>query len=171
VGYITALSDWVTWCLVNLKILRTLKLSWGNTTHSCQRKLLHKIASEHNEEQRVAFLHSIQNDFSGMGNKFVIVNESSKNEHDVACWYGHAPRGHTADFSDPFVHGQWYSLVTAMSKCGYIATHIIPGLLDSFAFFDFIVEDVVSVMAFCSLMLSNPHSFLKWSHFLTTTVC
>lgn len=30
-----------------------------------------------------------------------------------------------------------------MSKRGYIATHVIPGSFDSFAFFDFIVEDVV----------------------------
>jgi transposase len=112
-------------------------------------KLLHKMASERNEEMRAAFLHSIQNEFSGTGDEFVVIDESSKNEHDVARRYGRAPSGQPANFTDPFVRGQHYSLVAAMSKRGYLAAHVIPGSLDSFAFFDFIVEDVVS-MCFCS---------------------
>jgi transposase len=107
------------------------------------RKILHKIASERDEERRAEFMHSIRNDFSGTGDEFVMVDESSKNEHSIARRYGHSPAGRTADLVDPFIRGQRYSLVAAMSKCGYIATHVIPGSFDSFAFFDFIVEDVV----------------------------
>jgi hypothetical protein len=44
----------------------------------------------------------------------------------------------------PFIRGQRYSLMAAMSKQGYLATHVVPGSVDSFGFFDFIVEDVVS---------------------------
>jgi hypothetical protein len=109
------------------------------------RKVLHKIASERDEERRAAFLHSIRTDFSGMGDEFVAIDESSKNEHDVARRYRRAPVGHDANLTDPFVRGEHYSLVAAMSKQGYIATHVIPGSLDTFAFFDFIVEDVVSL--------------------------
>ena len=36
-------------------------------------------------------------------------------------------------------------MIAAMSKKGYLAAHIIPELVDSFAFFDFIVEDIVSI--------------------------
>jgi hypothetical protein len=61
-----------------------LNLEKASLTH----KLLHKIASEHNEEMRAAFLHSIQNEFSGTGDEFVVIDESSKNEHDVARRYG-----------------------------------------------------------------------------------
>lgn len=32
-----------------------------------------------------------------------------------------------------------------MSKTGYLASRIVPGSLDSYEFFDFIVEEVVSV--------------------------
>lgn len=106
--------------------------------------ILHKIASEGDEEMRAQFLHSIRNDFSGTGDEFVTVDELSKNKHDVAWHYGCAPLGHSADFTDPFTQGEHFSLVAAMSKRGYIATHVIPGSLDSFAFFDFIVEDVIS---------------------------
>ena len=45
---------------------------------------------------------------------------------------------------DPFVRGVRYSLVAAMSTNGYIATQVVEGSYDSFSFFDFIVEDVVS---------------------------
>ena len=109
-------------------------------------KILHKIAVERDEEQRAQFMHSIRHDFSGTGDEFVIIDESSKNEHDVAHWYGRAPAGQPADLTDPLVHGERYSMAAAMSKQGYIATHVIPGSFDSFSFFDFIVEDVVSLI-------------------------
>jgi transposase len=67
------------------------------------RKMLHKIASERDEGMREQFLYSIRNDFSGTGDEFVTVDESSKNEHDVARRYGRAPVGHSADFVDPFI--------------------------------------------------------------------
>ena len=82
--------------------------------------------------------------FSGTGEEFVTVDESSKNEHDVARRYGRAASGHEADLIDPFVCGVRYSLVAAMSTNGYIATQVVEGSYDSFSFFDFIVEDVVS---------------------------
>jgi hypothetical protein len=80
------------------------------------RKVLHKIASERDEERRAAFIHSIQHDFSGTGDGFVTIDESSKNEHDVARRYGRSLLGRPADFTDPFIRGQRYSLVAAMSK-------------------------------------------------------
>ena len=40
------------------------------------RKILHKIASERDEEMREQFLYSIRNDFSGTGDEFVTVDES-----------------------------------------------------------------------------------------------
>ena len=107
------------------------------------RKILHKIAVERDEEARAEFLNTIRHGFSGTGNEFVVVDESSKNEHSLARRYGRSPAGMDAFYTAPFIRGQRYSLAAAMSKKGYLAAHIIPGSLDSFAFFDFIVEDVV----------------------------
>jgi transposase len=45
------------------------------------RKILHKIAVERDEALWQAFIHSIQNDFSGTGGEFVAIDESSKNDH------------------------------------------------------------------------------------------
>ena len=114
-------------------------------------KILHKVAKERDEERRAAYHHSIQNDFSGTGGEFVAVNESSKNEHDVARRYGHSPVGNSAHLVNPFIHGERYSLVAAMSITGYLATHVVPGSLNSFTFFDFIVDDVVYTIQYASL--------------------
>ncbi|KAF8169664.1 hypothetical protein BJ912DRAFT_912720 [Pholiota molesta] len=87
------------------------------------RKMLHKIALERNEESR-----------------------ADKNEHTLSRRYGRALSGQDALLTAPFIRGERYSLVAAMSQQGYIAAHIVPGSLDAFAFFDFIVEDVLPVM-------------------------
>ena len=47
------------------------------------RKVLHKIAIERDEVRRAEFLHNIQHGFSGTGDEFVVVDESSKNEHTL----------------------------------------------------------------------------------------
>jgi len=126
------------------------------------RKLLHKIAAERDEEARAEFLHTIQHGFSGTGNEFVVVDESSKNEHSLSRCYGRSPAGTDACYTAPFIRGERYSLAAAMSKKGYLTAHVIPGSLDSFAFFDFIVEDVV-----CRVMhsrKSNTHAFVQLPH-------
>ncbi|KAJ3493394.1 hypothetical protein NLJ89_g11030 [Agrocybe chaxingu] len=110
------------------------------------RKVLHKIAAERDEELRAEFLHVIQHDFSGTGWEFVIVNESSKNEHSLIRTHGRSQTGRPADIVAPFVRGQQYSLAAAMTVEGYLAANIIPGSFDSFSFFDFIVEDVNSFL-------------------------
>jgi transposase len=113
------------------------------------RKMLHKIASERDVQTRADFLHAIQTQFSGTGSEFVVIDESCKNEHDVARRFGRAPVGQAPQFVDPFVRGERYSLVAAMSTIGYIATRVQPGSFDSFGFFDFIVEEVVSTTLAC----------------------
>ena len=90
-------------------------------------KVLHKIAILRDEIQRAKFLHNIQHGFSGSGDKFVVVDESSKNEHTLTCCYGRAPIGQDTIHTAPFVCGDHYSLVAAMSKTGYLVFHIAPG--------------------------------------------
>ena len=46
--------------------------------------------------------------------------------------------GEQAILRDVFVQGDWYSLVTAITISGYIATTVVPGSLDSFDFYNFI---------------------------------
>ena len=118
------------------------------------RKILQKIASERNEASRAAFRACLRDpdNFSGTAMEFVTIDESSKDERSLARCYGRSPVGQRAELSNPFVRGDRYSLVAAMSTQGYIATRIVPGSVNAFEFFDFIVEDVVSARGLYCLM-------------------
>ncbi|KAJ3858638.1 hypothetical protein EV359DRAFT_26272, partial [Lentinula novae-zelandiae] len=59
------------------------------------------------------------------------VDESSKDERTLTWQYGYAMKGQRAEINAPFVHGQCYSLVAAMSLEGYIAMRVVEGSLDS----------------------------------------
>jgi hypothetical protein len=76
-------------------------------------------------------MHCIRHNFSGTGDEFVIVDESSKNEHSYARRYGLAPVRQDATLTTPFIQGQCYSLVAAMSKAGYLAAHVVRGLISA----------------------------------------
>ena len=110
------------------------------------RKILQKIASKRNEVSRAEFRACLRDpeSFSGTAMKFIAIDESSKDERTLARHYGRSPNGQRAELSNPFVHGERYSLLAAMSTQGYIATRIVPGSVNAFEFFEFIVEDVVS---------------------------
>jgi hypothetical protein len=116
-------------------------LVWAGLT--C--KMLQKIAKEWNKASRDNFRGCIQDPdtFSGTGMEFVTVNELSKDERSLACHHGCLPIGQPAIYSHQFVCDDRYTLTAAMSTRGYIATHIVEGSMDTFNFFDFIVEDVV----------------------------
>ncbi|PPQ84932.1 hypothetical protein CVT24_000123, partial [Panaeolus cyanescens] len=126
---------------ISLSAIRTNLKKAGLT-----RKLLHRIARERDQEKRASFLHSIQHDFSGTGEEFIAVDESSKNDHTYNRRYGWAPRGQPAEIEAPFIRGDRYSMVAAMSTKGYLATRAVLGSIDSYTFFDFIVEDVLPQM-------------------------
>jgi transposase len=111
------------------------------------RKMLHKIASERDEVLRTEWKTNIAENFSGTGDEFVFADEISKNDHSTARTartFGRAPVGERATFRDVFVRGDRYSLVAAISKKGYIAAEVVPGSFDSYNFFDFVAEQVVS---------------------------
>lgn len=121
------------------------------------RKVLRKLAIERDEILREEWRRSVREDFSGDGSEFVFVDESSKNDLTYARRYGRAMSGHPAILKDVFVRGDRYSLVAAITKSGYLAAHAVEGSFDSFEFYNFIAEEVVSTFLLYtySSMLSN----------------
>ena len=63
--------------------------------------------------------------------------------------------GEQAILRDVFVWGDRYSLVAAIMVGGYIASTVVPGSLDSFNFYNFIAEDVVSCLFNCKQLGSS----------------
>lgn len=108
------------------------------------RKILHKIAKERDELRRQEYWDVVNGELGGDGDLFVMADETSKNEFSLQRKFGRALVGHRADISDVFVRGDRYSLAAAMCKDGYLATKVVPGSFDSFDFFDFVANDVVS---------------------------
>jgi len=85
----------------------------------------------------------IQDCTGGQGVELVFIDEFSKNDHDTAHCYGHAPSGQCADFIDNFIHSNRYSMVVAHTISGYEAICTVLGLFDSEQFQDYIVKQVV----------------------------
>jgi hypothetical protein len=125
------------------------------------RKVLHKLAIKRDEALWEDWKESLQTDFQGDGTESVRVDETSKNEHTYAQRYGRAMSGEQAILRDVFVRGDRYSLVAAITIGGYIATTVVPGSLDSFEFYNFIAEDVVSLFVISHHILLWLDSFLK----------
>ena len=109
-------------------------------------KILHKIAIERDEQLRDEWKESLRDrtKFQGDRSEFVCVDETSKNEKAYARLRGWSLSGQPATLSDVFVRGDRYLLVAAITTKGYVATHVVPGSLNSFEFYNFIAEDVVS---------------------------
>ncbi|KIK34606.1 hypothetical protein CY34DRAFT_42427, partial [Suillus luteus UH-Slu-Lm8-n1] len=103
------------------------------------------LAAERDDIRRQEFQASLRDDFIGDGSEFVVLDETSKNERTYARHYGRAPRGQRAQLTDVFVRGDRYSLCAAMTVEGYIAARAIEGSFDGQEFYDFVVEEVVSL--------------------------
>ena len=104
-------------------------------------KLLHKAASEQDEEARDAFCTFMQDHL--VADQVVTADETSKDDRTIFRRWGRSPSGNQATIDADFVCGECYSIVAAITVDGYIGTWIASGSVDGDEFFDFIVEDVV----------------------------
>lgn len=119
-------------------------LSEAGLTHI----ILHKLASKCDEILWEKWKQSICDNFAGDGLEFIFVDETSKNELVYVCHYSRAMSRSHALLWDVFVQGDQYSPAAAITTGGYIATTAIPGSLNSFDFYSFIANNVVSLFHF-----------------------
>jgi transposase len=160
------LDEACTWLAFEHNIIISLStLSRTLEQAGLTRKILQKLAAERDDIRREEFQASLHDDFIGDGSEFVVLDETSKNERTYARHYGRAPRGQRAQLTDVFVRGDRYSLCAAMTVEGYIAARAIEGSFDGQEFYDFVVEEVVSLHDFSIflflynllLVLASPH--------------
>ena len=104
-------------------------------------KLLHKAASERDEEAREAFRTFMREHL--VAEQVVTADETSKDDRTIFRRWGRSPLGNQATIDADFVRGERFSIVAAITVDGYIGTCVVPGSVDGDEFFDFIVEDVV----------------------------
>jgi len=117
-------------------------------------KLLRRHAVERNEMARAAWRADMGANF--IGRQLIFVDESSKDERTIYRHYGRSFLGQRATISAPFVRGDRYSILPAITMDGYVAVRIVPGSVDAAQFFDFIVQEVV-----CALSIHTADQTLK----------
>jgi len=119
--------------------------------------ILHKLASERDEQCQQDFQQLILHTFQGDGSEFIFVDETSKDECTWACHYGCAMSGARASLSDvfAFIRGDRYSLVAAMTIDGYIAADVVEGSYDCELFYALIMQQVVCYLQFAALSLTH----------------
>jgi hypothetical protein len=115
-------------------------------------KLLHKIARERDEQVWQEYWDVINGELGGNSDLLVMADETSKNDLTLARHFGRALAGECAAFTNVFTRGQRYSLAATISQRGYIAAKVVPGSFNSFDFFEFVAEQVVSAPPCCSCL-------------------
>ena len=115
-------------------VISTSTLSRNLLEAGLTRKMLHKIAAEHDECLWQEWRESIHTNFAGDGTEFVWVDKTSKNDLSYACCFGRSQAGECVHLTDMFICGDQYLLVAALIMGGYIAAHVVEGSLDSVEF-------------------------------------
>ncbi|OCB88961.1 hypothetical protein A7U60_g3916 [Sanghuangporus baumii] len=107
-------------------------------------KKLRKAAAERDEVARAEFRQYTQNNW--IASQLVFVDETSKDDCTIYRHYGHSVVGHRAQVTQPFVRGQRYSIVAALTIEGYLSARVVEGSVDSIEFLNFIVDEILPRM-------------------------
>ena len=78
--------------------------------------------------------------------QMVVLDESTKDGQTLIQKYGHAISGQDPFLKLPFSYcGIWYSILPAVTLDGYITVWIVEGSIDGAEFYDFIINNMVSM--------------------------
>jgi transposase len=143
------LEEMRTWLLYEHGIIISVptidqNLRWLGLTH----KKLTTLAKERNDNKRFNWREWVNTNF--MASQIICTDESYKDARTHSRSYGRAIRGQDAFELTAFVRGQRFSILPALSTDGIIAAHIVEGAVNGEIFIEFIVNQVVSYIAFRS---------------------
>jgi transposase len=131
------LDELCSWLAIHHDIVITVAgLQQNLAAVGLDRKILHKIARERDQQQRQDHWDVYHNDLGGDSDLLICADETSKNDHTLARRYGREPRGMCAT-TDAYAFNRdvGYSVAAAMSKDGYLPVKVLPGAFDSWDFF------------------------------------
>jgi transposase len=110
------------------------------------RKIMRRAALERDDALRAAWLEDTILRYTA--DEIVFLDESSKDGHTAFRKYGRAPRGERPVIQESLDRGTRYSILPAITVNGYIAVRVVEGSVDGAEFFDFVINDLVSVRGF-----------------------
>jgi transposase len=106
-------------------------------------KIMRRAALERDDALRAAWLEDTLLRYTA--DEMVFLDESSKDGHTIFRKYGRSPRGERPVIQGLQDRGTRYSILPAITVDGYIAVRVIEGSVDGAEFFDFVLNDLVSV--------------------------
>jgi transposase len=107
-------------------------------------KILRKAAAERDDLARAEWLTHFISNYTAR--QMVVLDESSKDGRTLIRKYGRAISGQDPFLELPFSdRGIRYSILPALTLDGYIAVRVVEGSIDGAEFYDFVVNDVVSM--------------------------
>jgi len=106
-------------------------------------KRMQRTASQRDEEARQAWREDITANFSC--DQLVFTDESSKDGRTLYRRSGRALHGKRPTEVAPLEWGERWSILPALTIDGYAAIRIVEGSVDGAEFYDFIVNEVVSL--------------------------
>ena len=89
--------------------------------------------------------------------QLVFLDESSKDKHVVLHRYGHTPSGQEAIHHVSLNCSVQYSILPALLLDGYMAVRVVKGSIDGVEFYNFVVNDVVSLLGVLYSQDTNEH--------------
>jgi transposase len=110
------------------------------------RKVMQKAARERDDALRVAWLEDTLLRYTA--DEMVFLDESSKDGHTIFRKYGRSMQGERPVIQVVQDRGTRYSVLPAITVDGYIAVRVVEGSVDGAEFFDFVLNDLVSVKNF-----------------------
>ena len=109
-------------------------------------KILRKAAAERDDLARAEWLTYFISNYTAR--QMVVLDESSKDGRTLIRKYGRAISGQDPFLELPFSdRGIRYSILPALTLDGYIAVRVVEGSIDGAEFYDFVVNDVVSMQS------------------------
>lgn len=113
--YLDEIQDWIAVTQdmeISKSALHTLIRDAGITY-----KMLRKAAAERDEEARHKWRGFIRENV--IASMVITADESSKDDRTIFRRFGRAPAGQRAEIDAPFVRGERYSILAAISVDGY----------------------------------------------------
>lgn len=106
-------------------------------------KALKKAAAERDDDYRQEWMANMKSKF--VASQYVFVDESSKDDRTIFRRWGWSVKGQRAMVHSNFVRGTRYSIVAGIALDGYLPARVVEGSVNSASFYDYIVEEVVSL--------------------------
>jgi hypothetical protein len=113
-------------------------------------KRLKRTATEQDNAYCADWLHNMTSNYTA--DQLVFLDESSKDDRVILRRYGRAIQGQLAIESTSLNRGVRYSILPALTIDGYMAVRAVEGSIDGAEFFDFVLNDVVSLCGYVFLI-------------------